>query len=122
MRTRHEHPSDRLSNGLVADFGEALELVDAQFAVERAVAVRGVEDRAALAEMEQGHAQISAATRQARRAWREEQEAARRRTIARLRVAADDLQGAADAVTDEVEWLGLLADALDSGDYAGLAI
>jgi hypothetical protein len=64
--------------------------------------------------------QIKAATRHAGRDYRAEMERARRRTDERLR---EDVHAAEAALDDTAaEWLDLLADALDRGDYSGLAI
>src|SRR4051794_19711964 len=108
MRTQHTGgpPSDRLSSGHVAGFEEALALVEQELACE---------DRAYRI-MDEGQAPIKAALRHASRAYREEQEAARLRTIDRLR--ADALAAEAALDDEAARWLGLLAESLESGDYA----
>src|SRR4051812_24579507 len=118
MRSR-EHPSDRLCRGGVS-FEDALELVEQEWATERAIAARGVEDAAFLMAMEQGHEQVNAALRHASRVWGEEQERARLRTVERLR---EDVHAAEAALDDEAaRWLELLAASLEDGDYSRLAI
>jgi hypothetical protein len=124
MARPEEHPSNRLSQGRVSDFAEALELVEQEHAYERMLVLSRQGDEPAddeeLRRMDDAQAQLLTAVRHARRIWDAEQERARVRAVEWLRDAAGSAEAALD---DEASrWLELLATALETGDYTGLAI
>jgi hypothetical protein len=72
--------------------------------------------------LEESHAQIEAALHHAGRVWREQLERALLETVGLLRHAARGEEGPDDLGDEARQWLGLLADALDDGEWGRLAI
>jgi hypothetical protein len=121
--SRTEHPSNRLYNGEVRDFLEALDLVHQEFVYERALMRRGIgatEDE--IRSMDESHEQVEAALRYASCIYRAQMEQARQTMVGLLRHAARGEEGLQTLGEEAREWLGLLADAFQADDYRGLAI